>query len=65
MKSTYIHYKNTSATTAIQYRIVKTINRTVIPAEHLSLLIQSVESYARVYPGMHSPQAVPVLFELH
>ena len=37
--------------------------RTVIPAEHLSVLIQSGKSYAieSVYPGLHSPQATPVL----
>ena len=52
---------NTPATTVIQYKQVIIITKTVHPVPHWSTLIQSVESYDRVYPELHSPQALPTL----
>ena len=44
--------------------VTATISK-IILGEHLLMLTQSGELYAKLYPSLHWPQATPVLCELH
>ena len=57
---------HTPTTITIQYRQVNTTINTVIPTlQWYTMVMHSVESYASIYPGLHSQQTIPILWCSH